>query len=82
MVALVWGDWIVTLVSIVSMQIKDPGVEKLSQMADRTDNCDESGAQAGMSGGWHIIMLDEQEHLSPLLCINVDDGSIPQLLYL
>lgn len=66
----------------MSMQIKDPGVDKLSQMANHTDNCDESGAQARMSGGWRIIMPGGQEHLSALLCINVDDGSIPQLLYI
>lgn len=51
-IKLVQGDWIVTLVLIVSMQIKDPGVDRLSQMANRTDNYDESGAQARMSGGW------------------------------
>lgn len=37
---------------------------KSSQLAIHNDNCDKCGARAGMSGGRHVIMLDEQEHLS------------------
>ena len=56
-------------------------------------NCDESGVQAGRSGGaivlakWgsrlvHSIEPDQREHLSVLSCINVDGGSIPNFYIL
>ena len=56
-------------------------------------NCDESGVQAGRSGGAtvlakrgsrsvHSIEPDQREHLSALSCINADGGSIPNFYIL
>jgi hypothetical protein len=55
-------------------------------------NCDESGVQAGRSGGAtvlakmgnksvHNIEPDQREHLSVLSCINADGGCIPKFLH-
>jgi hypothetical protein len=56
-------------------------------------NCDESGVQAGRSGGatvlakmgsrsMHSIEADQKEHLSVLSCINAEGGSIPNFYIL
>ena len=56
-------------------------------------NCDESGVQAGRSGGAtvlakrgsrfvHSIEPNEREHLSVLSCINADGGCIPNFYIL
>jgi hypothetical protein len=56
-------------------------------------NCDESGVQAGRSGGAtvlartssrsaHCIEPDQREHLSILSCINADGGCIPNFYIL
>lgn len=56
-------------------------------------NCDESGVQAGRSGGAtvlarvgsravHTIEPDQREHLSVLSCINADGGKIPNFYVL
>ena len=56
-------------------------------------NCDESGVQAGRSGGAtvlvkhgsrsvHSIEPNQREHLSVLSCINADGGSIPNFYIL
>jgi hypothetical protein len=56
-------------------------------------NCDESGVQAGRSGGAtvlaktgsksvHSIEPDQREHLSVLSCINAEGGSIPNFYIL
>ena len=54
-------------------------------------NCDESGVQAGRSGGAtvlakvgsksvHTIEPDQREHLSVLSCINADGGKFTRVL--
>ena len=56
-------------------------------------NCDESGVQAGQSGGAtvlakrgsrsvHLIEPNQREHLSVLSCVNADGGSIPNFYIL
>ena len=56
-------------------------------------NCDESGVQAGRSGGAtvlakrgrrsiHSIEPNQREHLSVLSCVNADGGSIPNFYIL
>ena len=62
-------------------------------LASHIWNCDESGIQAGRSGGAtvlakrgskfvHSIELDQREHLSVLSCINAEGGCIPNFYIL